>query len=86
VRGHLPFDGSSKDEIMKRTISGRVNFKHACWESWSPEGVDFIRHLIQVNPAQRLSARRALQHPWLAGPEAADSVRAIESDDDEDEG
>mmetsp|Transcript_24378 Transcript_24378/g.38333 ORF Transcript_24378/g.38333 Transcript_24378/m.38333 type:complete len:206 (+) Transcript_24378:226-843(+) len=28
--------------------------------------IDFIRQLLQVDPSKRLSAERALQHPWLA--------------------
>ncbi|GLT92964.1 hypothetical protein SLE2022_107730 [Rubroshorea leprosula] len=30
--------------------------------------IDFIRHLLEINPQRRLTARKALQHPWLSHP------------------
>lgn len=28
--------------------------------------IDFLRGLLRIDPARRLSATQALQHPWLA--------------------
>ncbi|GLT89188.1 hypothetical protein SLE2022_071830 [Rubroshorea leprosula] len=30
--------------------------------------IDFLRHLLQINPKRRPTAREALKHPWLSHP------------------
>merc|ERR1712091_18315 len=37
------------------------------WNSISPEATKFIKSLLEVDPAKRLSAQEALEHPWIAG-------------------
>ncbi len=34
---------------------------------------DLLMRLLEVDPAQRLTARQALRHPWLRGPRAHQS-------------
>lgn len=66
LRGTLPFDGRNADEIRDKTIAGRWGFdSHACWNEVSPECKDFIKGLLTVDPAQRLTCQQALEHPFL---------------------
>lgn len=37
------------------------------WSGISPEAKDFVRRLLDKDPAKRPSAKEALQHPWLQG-------------------
>lgn len=34
-------------------------------ETTSPEALDLLRKLLRLNPSERLTARQALQHPFL---------------------
>jgi len=76
VRGRLPFDDPDKDVVIARTLQAALDFSHPVWASWSPEGLDFVTGLLAKDPAKRLTARRALQHPWLtaSGAPASDAV------------
>jgi len=68
VRGKLPFDDPDKDVVISRTLQASVDFAHPVWLTWSAAGLDFVRGLLERDPAKRLTARRALQHPWFRGP------------------
>jgi len=65
VRGRLPFDDPNPAVVYARTLEGVVSFDHPAWASWSPEGMSFIRGLLEKDRTRRLTARRAMQHPWL---------------------
>eukprot|EP00931_Biecheleriopsis_adriatica_P058150 TRINITY_DN34556_c0_g3_i1.p1 TRINITY_DN34556_c0_g3~~TRINITY_DN34556_c0_g3_i1.p1 ORF type:complete len:522 (-),score=125.55 TRINITY_DN34556_c0_g3_i1:41-1606(-) len=58
--GDYPYKGDSVKE-MKRVLAQPLSLK----ESLSPEGQAFIRGLLQVDIASRLTAREALKHPFM---------------------
>ena len=42
-----------------------IDLQHAPWLHISPSGLDLLAGLLQRDPAQRLTASEALQHPWF---------------------
>jgi len=56
----MPFDPSSYTGS-----SFALHFPPELWSAISPEAVDFIRRLLQIDPQMRPTAREALGHPWL---------------------
>ena len=52
-----------KDEI----ISGKLDFSLPEWRHVSPDLIDFIRKLLEVNTKKRLSSQDALNHVWVIG-------------------
>ena len=67
VRGRLPFAGLDKESVIAATVAAHLDLAHPVWVPWSPAGLDFVRGLLQRDPGQRLTARRALHHPWFRG-------------------
>jgi len=65
LSGELPFDGSNIKEVLKRVKIGSFNFPDSEWASISDEVKDLIQGLLAYNPRTRLTARQALEHPWL---------------------
>ena len=64
LTGNLPFQFDkfkSKEELY--------NVKHINFDSevfdYSIQARDFIRRLLHFDPKKRLSAKKALQHPWI---------------------
>lgn len=33
----------------------------------SPEGIDLLKGLLTANPKKRITAKKALSHPWFKG-------------------
>lgn len=76
VRGKLPFDADSKEEVIHLTLSAELDWDESPWTEWSQEGRDFAKSMLERNHKKRITARRALQHPWLTGETFADRRKA----------
>ncbi len=63
--GYPPFNGDSDDEICDQIRSGEFSFAGYGWGHESKEARDFIKGLLHVCPSKRMSAKKALQHPWI---------------------
>ncbi|KAL3149169.1 hypothetical protein ABBQ32_002002 [Trebouxia sp. C0010 RCD-2024] len=53
------------DEVMRATIMDPIPINYGPWLSMSEEGLRFLQCLMLRNPAQRISAADALEHPWF---------------------
>jgi len=63
--GYMPFRG--REEKMKQDIrSGKMSVRMPDWKSVSCDAQDFIQKLLVTDPQKRLSAKKALAHPWIA--------------------
>ncbi|CCE63996.1 hypothetical protein TPHA_0G01600 [Tetrapisispora phaffii CBS 4417] len=65
LTGHLPFSGSTQEQLYKQVRNGSYHEGPLKDFRISDEARNFIDSLLQVNPNDRLSAERALQHPWI---------------------
>ena len=67
LAGTAPFDGPDDDAILARIASHKPpNFETGAWRRISSEARDFVSRLLIVDPDQRLTAEKALVHPWVA--------------------
>lgn len=60
LSGRMPFSGQ---EAIR---AGLFTFHSPFFDNVSDSAKDFIRKLLDVDPARRLTAAAALAHPWLA--------------------
>eukprot|EP01132_Coremiostelium_polycephalum_P007597 gene7597-9341_t len=63
--GFPPFYGDTVPEIFEQIMEADFDFPEEYWGSISQEAKDFINNLLVVDVKKRLSAKNALQHPWL---------------------
>lgn len=67
LTGYPPFHGDEKT-IMANIKAGKPDWSHKQrWKNVSQPAVDLVRKLLAFDPSERLSAKEALQHPWLSG-------------------
>eukprot|EP00435_Cladocopium_sp_Y103_P049800 s587_g15.t1 len=59
LSGSLPFKSAAAAR------SGDFSLEAEEWHSISPEAKDLIRQLLVVEPLERLSAAKVLEHPWV---------------------
>jgi serine/threonine protein kinase len=64
LSGSMPFDPASYS-VESISRSGSLEFPSSLFGEVSAEALDFIRSLLQVDPAKRLTAASALRHPWV---------------------
>lgn len=66
--GYMPFDGSDS-HVTVLIKSGMWDMNDPKWERVSGLAKDFVRKLLVVDPASRLTAEQALKHQWVVGRE-----------------
>ena len=65
----LPFYTSNKEALFRMIVDGNYSFeseKTKVWDVVSDEAKDFVGRLLTIDPKDRPSAEKALQHSWLA--------------------
>lgn len=68
LSGKLPFTGKDDHETLGLISCGfdpEVGFKSKLWSEVSDLGKQFISQLLILDPTQRLTAEKALEHPWI---------------------
>lgn len=63
--GYSPFRSEDVKELIRETTAANIEFHERYWKNVSEEAKSFIKALLAPDPADRLTAEQALQHPWL---------------------
>ncbi|KAI9187717.1 hypothetical protein H9P43_002108 [Blastocladiella emersonii ATCC 22665] len=53
--------------LREMVLEGQIQIGHEMWDECSPAARNFIEKMLQVDPAQRISAKEILIHPWITG-------------------
>lgn len=67
LTSHLPFNGKTQAQMFQKIKQGEFHESPLNSYNVSPEGRDFLRACLQVDPRQRMTAEQALKHNWLSG-------------------
>ena len=65
LTSQVPFNAKSDKEIFAKIVLGRYSFPPWAEGGLTETAKDFIGWLIVVDPNQRMTAKRALSHPWI---------------------
>lgn len=64
--GYPPFSEEKAPPAMKTQIKKAIySFDSPFWDHISAEAKDLIKHLLTVNPVDRITVDEALSHDWL---------------------
>lgn len=63
--GYPPFYGENDKDIFNSVKTGRFDFPNSEWDDISSSAKDFITALLKLIPSERLTAKQALNHPWI---------------------
>mmetsp|Transcript_73149 Transcript_73149/g.122136 ORF Transcript_73149/g.122136 Transcript_73149/m.122136 type:complete len:554 (-) Transcript_73149:316-1977(-) len=65
LSGKRPFHHTDRKEKARMIKQDPVRFVGSEWDKISPEAKDFCSRLMNKEPHKRLSASKALEHPWI---------------------
>ena len=65
LRGRLPFEGKSPQEIIEKIQNKKLDFQDRVWSKLSIEVRDFVARLLSRTPSKRPNACDALIDPWM---------------------
>jgi len=72
LTGSPPFHGSD-DVVLGKIKAGKIHF-NSRWEKLSDSGKDFVKGLLVVDVKQRMTAAKALEHPWITAADRGEVV------------
>lgn len=52
-------------QLLGMITRGEYDLESGVWTRISVEAKDMVRKLMEVDPERRLSAKGALEHPWV---------------------
>ncbi|KAJ4965564.1 hypothetical protein NE237_017413 [Protea cynaroides] len=65
LSGVPPFWGETEKAIFDAVIEGKLDLESAPWPSISDSAKDLIKKMLRHDPRKRITAAKALEHPWL---------------------
>lgn len=65
LSGKPPFNGKNDREILKHVKESNYSLKGDVWDRRSEQSKQIIRQLMCKDVTKRLTAKAALEHPWL---------------------
>jgi len=63
--GYPPFGGANDREILQRVKLGSFKFDEEDWGKISTDAKNLIKKMLTFNPADRITARQALNDKWI---------------------
>eukprot|EP00746_Dinoflagellata_sp_MGD_P145296 gnl/MRDRNA2_/MRDRNA2_77925_c0_seq1.p1 gnl/MRDRNA2_/MRDRNA2_77925_c0~~gnl/MRDRNA2_/MRDRNA2_77925_c0_seq1.p1 ORF type:complete len:557 (+),score=100.85 gnl/MRDRNA2_/MRDRNA2_77925_c0_seq1:124-1794(+) len=75
LAGRPPFNGIDDEGTVKLIMSGNYKMRKKEWTSTSEQARQFVRALLVVDPAKRLNAHQALEHPWISNKDEFKNTR-----------
>ncbi|PWA51106.1 dual specificity tyrosine-phosphorylation-regulated kinase 3 [Artemisia annua] len=66
-KNHMLYDRNQDTNRLEYLIPKKTSLRHRL--PMGDQGfIDFVSHLLEINPKKRPSATEALKHPWLSYP------------------
>lgn len=72
--GFPPFYAEELPELFEQILKAQYVYHEEYWGHISKTAKNFIDSLLQVDPKKRLSAKAALEHPWLKEEQSSSSI------------
>jgi serine/threonine protein kinase len=66
ISGIHPFQLDDEEEMLCNIENAQWGWVGDAWKSISKEAKDLVSRLLEPDPTKRLTAKQALEHPWLS--------------------
>jgi serine/threonine protein kinase len=63
--GYEPFYGETENDLIDSNKRAVIEFPEDDWGRISNDARDLVQQMTRVDPSKRISAKDALQHPWI---------------------
>lgn len=79
-KGSFPFNGNTRNEIYRSIKTGKFDISSPPFDNVSDEAKDLIQKMLKMDPAERINASNALNHPWFQNLKIKDELSEIDFD------
>lgn len=67
LTSQVPFNAKTNKEVFDKIVNGWYHFPRWAETGLTEMAKDFVGRLLVVDPRQRMTAKKALSHPWIRG-------------------
>lgn len=78
--GYRPFEGDTAEEVFHAVKHGDYSMKGKLWTKVSHDARDLVKMMLTIDPKKRISAKKALDHPWFGLIKDIKIESAVESE------
>jgi serine/threonine protein kinase len=65
LSGFHPIQEKEQTKYFDAIATAKYSFDYPEWKDKSKASIDFVSKLLQADAENRMSAKEALQHPWI---------------------
>ncbi|GLT34395.1 hypothetical protein SLA2020_089130 [Shorea laevis] len=65
LSGAPPFLAETQQGVFEEILKGELDLESAPWPTISEGAKDLVRKMLTMDPKKRITAAKALEHPWL---------------------
>ena len=73
--GYPPFWQNDDRKLMSLIVEGRYNMPARYWDPVSDDATDLVKRMLVIHPHKRVTAFKALNHPWITDFEGNEEER-----------
>ena len=66
--GHPPYQGSTVEELMEKTLTQRIVYDEDDWKGISSDALLLVKNMLAKNPEERISVEEVLAFSWVSKP------------------
>ena len=64
--GFPPFWNNDDSKLLSLIAEGRFTMPERYWDDVTDDAKDLVRRMLVVHPHKRVTASKALNHPWIS--------------------
>lgn len=65
LSGTKPFEDCKDDEMMINIATQKIQFDGKPWKRISPQAIDLVGQMLEIDHKKRISAKDVRNHPWI---------------------
>ncbi|KAI7869318.1 kinase-like domain-containing protein [Spinellus fusiger] len=78
LSGYTPFWGEDQTSLFESIMSGKYEYDDEYWKEISDNAKSFIDGVLEFSPEKRLTAEKALNHPWIVENQGHDTCDQLD--------
>ncbi|KAK7114645.1 serine/threonine-protein kinase H1 homolog [Littorina saxatilis] len=77
LSGTMPFDDENRTRLYRIILKAKYSYAGEHWKDVTSLAKDFIDKTLVVDPNERMTAAKAIRHPWIASGAASSSQKNL---------
>ena len=65
LTGNIPYDGETFQDVLTNNKNATIDWSDPCLKKVTPEALDLMKHMLELNVSKRYSASECLLHPYF---------------------